>query len=75
MDRNRDYYSQWVRTTANEETLRHKLIYDPQTSGGLLVAVAADALDGLLAAFKEAGEPVTHIGEVVEGEAGTILVD
>lgn len=75
MDRNRDYYSQWVRTRANEETLRHKLIYDPQTSGGLLVAVAAEALDGLLAAFEEAGEPVTHIGEVVEGEAGTITVD
>ena len=64
-----------MRTRANEETLRHKLIYDPQTSGGLLVAVAPEALAGLLAAFEVAGEPVTHIGEVVEGDAGTIIAD
>ena len=75
MDRNRDYYSQWVRTTANEETARHKLIYDPQTSGGLLVAVAPDALARILAAFEAAGEPFWHIGEVTNGPAGSITVD
>jgi len=74
MDRNRDYYSQWVRTCTNEETLRHKLIYDPQTSGGLLVAVAPDVLAVLLAAFEGSGEAVWHIGEVTDGQAGTIIV-
>ena len=75
MDRNRDYYSQWVRHKANEQTARHGLIYDPQTSGGLLVAVAPDALGRILAAFREAGEPVWHIGEVTEGPSGTIVTD
>ena len=75
MDRNRDYYSQWVRHTANEQTARHGLIYDPQTSGGLLIAVAPEALHRILAAFEEAGEPVWHIGEVTEGAAGMIIAD
>lgn len=75
MDRNRDYYSQWVSHTANAETARHRLIYDPQTAGGLLIAVAPEALDHILDAFRDAGEPVWHIGEVTDGPAGTIVTD
>ncbi len=75
MDRNRDYYTQWVSTKANAESPRHRLIYDPQTSGGLLIAVGPEALDEILAAFDAAGEPVWHIGEVTEGPGGSITVD
>ncbi|MDD5250617.1 MAG: selenide, water dikinase SelD [Rhodocyclaceae bacterium] len=37
------------------EEWRQKLITDPQTSGGLLVACAADAADAVLAAFRADG--------------------
>lgn len=40
------------------------LLIDPQTAGGLLVAIRSDALKHVLAAFKAAGEPVWEIGQV-----------
>ena len=49
------------------------VVCDPQTSGGLLVAVAAGDADAFAAAFeREAGRPVARIGRIVKGEAGTI---
>lgn len=36
-------------------TPRHHIVFDPQTSGGLLLGVAAAAAPGLLAALQEAG--------------------
>lgn len=51
------------------------MLADAQTSGGLLIAVAADKLDGLLAGLTARGvETRAVIGEVVEGEAGKIFV-
>jgi len=44
------------------------LLFTPETSGGLLAAVAPSKLDALLALFDQAGHPCWVIGEVVEGE-------
>jgi selenide, water dikinase len=41
------------------------IFYDPQTSGGLLVAVAEDAADRALAALAARGVASRHIGRVV----------
>ena len=41
------------------------LMYDPQTSGGLLISVAADEADALLTALKDAGLSAARIGQVV----------
>jgi len=41
------------------------LIYDPQTSGGLLVAVSADAVSAAERAFATAGVPAWRIGRAV----------
>lgn len=46
-----------------EEELR-KLLYDPQTSGGLLISVAAEASVELLDALRAAGVPAARIGRV-----------
>ena len=44
------------------------LLTDPQTSGGLLVACAADAVDDVLAIFRNEGfERAAVIGEIVAG--------
>jgi selenide,water dikinase len=43
------------------------LLFDPQTSGGLLAAVPPDALEGVRAALETDGVPFWEIGEVAEG--------
>jgi len=43
------------------------LLFDPQTSGGLLICAPSDSSNALVGALQEAGEPAAEIGEVVEG--------
>jgi selenide,water dikinase len=43
------------------------LLHDPQTSGGLLVAVAPERADVFLAYCAECDQPAWVIGDVVEG--------
>lgn len=49
------------------------LMYDPQTSGGLLVSVEACHTDALMHALREAGVPAQQIGRVVTGKPEIIL--
>ncbi|WP_371154689.1 selenide, water dikinase SelD [Jannaschia sp. 2305UL9-9] len=41
---------------------RMDLLHDPQTAGGLLAAVPADQVDGLLRSLRKAGHPAARIG-------------
>lgn len=51
------------------------ILYDPQTSGGLLLALPADQADDLLQALHRAGVgSAVSVGEVTAGEAGVTLV-
>ena len=43
------------------------ILFDPQTSGGLLFAVDAGQADAFETAFTEAGIPLWRIGQVVQG--------
>jgi selenide,water dikinase len=53
---------------AGDDEWRQKMITDPQTSGGLLVACAPDAVDAVLAAFHDDGfEPAAVIGRMAAG--------
>lgn len=52
-------------TDISEETRR--LLFDPQTSGGLLLAVPRKKLAGFLSRAEEIKQPVRVIGKVVEG--------
>jgi len=50
------------------ESAKQALLTDPQTSGGLLVACAPDAVDGVLAAFRADGfDRAAVIGDVTAG--------
>ena len=52
---------------------RH-LLTDPQTSGGLLVAVSPEAADTVLALIRDAGLPLAAIiGRAEEGPAGIVV--
>ncbi len=51
------------------------LLADAQTSGGLLLAVAPERLDALLAALAQERTPARAVvGRLVEGEVGTVRV-
>lgn len=52
---------------------RRDLLFDPQTCGGLLAAVAPDAAQAILAALRDAGYPAQQIGEVQAGDAISLL--
>jgi selenide,water dikinase len=50
------------------------LLYDPQTSGGLLIAVAGESAKDLAAGLRAAGLPAAIIGEVQERGSKPIVV-
>jgi selenide,water dikinase len=65
---NKLYFEQHVqfnRQLAEEEQL---LLFDPQTSGGLLLCVSAENLEAFLSRAEEIGQPLWVVGEVVEGD-------
>lgn len=51
-----------------------ELLYDPQTSGGLLLSVPASRADGLLNALSNAGvSSAVLVGEIEEGAPGIVV--
>jgi selenide,water dikinase len=50
-----------------------KMLYDPQTAGGLLIAAEAGKAESLLVALRAAGYPAERIGTVFDGDAGIVL--
>ncbi len=73
--RNRTYYSQWVRSSLPEMDSLELIGYDPQTSGGLLLALRPDTARQLLSLLGPAGyQPECRIiGEVRAGDSGIIF--
>jgi selenide,water dikinase len=70
--RNRDHYARFV--TGDGRADRLLPLYDPQTSGGLLIALDPAAADRFLAAARDEGLFAVAIGEVVpRGEAAIEL--
>ena len=74
MDRNRDYYSQWLSTDGQLADYERGLLFDPQTSGGLLMSVAADRAAALLADLQNEGEDAFMLGDVVAGLGNIVVV-
>ena len=54
---------------AGLDKLQQELLFDPQTSGGLLLSVPANSAEPLLAELLAAGYTAAEIGEVVAGPA------
>jgi len=66
--RNRDAYERWVDFAPDISEEMQLLLFTPETSGGLFVAVAPENLDVLTALFAEEGQPCWVVGEVIEGQ-------
>jgi selenide,water dikinase len=61
---NREYFGGMTDVEPSVAMELLDLLYDPQTSGGLLVAVARDTVDRMSAAFDAVGVSAAKIGEV-----------
>lgn len=72
--RNREFYLPRVESGYDLPPELIDVLADPQTSGGLLIAVAADKSAALAAALEERGAGCWEIGRVLDGVAGTLSV-
>jgi selenide,water dikinase len=73
MGSNRDHFSGSVRTGDGAQPVTpdlEALLYDPQTSGGLLIAAAEDRADEVEAALRAAGVPAPKVGRAEAPAAG-----
>ncbi len=65
---NRRHLAPHVRWTRPRSEVEQALVFDPQTSGGLLLAVPEASVDPILTALTASGHHAAEIGEVVAGE-------
>ena len=66
---NEDNVLQSFTDRAGLDKLQRDVLFDPQTSGGLLLSTPPDQAAALLAALRETGHRAAEIGEVVAGPA------
>ena len=71
--KNRNHLEQYVRFE-NVSFGIEEVLYDPQTSGGLLFAVPGEVAEELRGKLREAGLPAEIVGKVMERQEVEILV-
>ncbi len=65
---NHAFYNHLVTYTRGVTDWQEMLLHDPQTSGGLLLAVPAERLQAFMSYCEQRDQPAWMIGDVVEGE-------
>jgi selenide,water dikinase len=73
--RNKDFFSQWIRFDSTVPQYLQDILFDPQTSGGLLISVSRGKADSLLSRLSEKNvNEAVIIGEVVAEPKEKIIV-
>lgn len=70
---NRNYYQEHVQFAGNIDDVSHMLLFDPQTSGGLLMAIPPKVLADFEKLAKEEKQPYWIIGEVQAGSGIEVI--
>jgi selenide,water dikinase len=70
---NKLYYDKFVKFHPTIPEEHQMLLYDPQTSGGLLLGVPRDEIDAFMSAALAKNQPAWVVGEVIPGDK--ILVE
>jgi len=65
---NKTHFESKVKFDNSIDAVNQMLLFDPQTSGGLMLGVPKDKLDLFRARAKELGQPAWVIGEVEQGK-------
>lgn len=65
MDSNHEHFAEGVHTLSSPSAAWLDLLYDPQTSGGLLCFVAAADAEAALDQLQQAGVPAVEIGQAL----------
>ena len=73
--RNRDFYFPRLVNTETCDPIMLDLLSDPQTSGGLLIAVAEERAERLEQEFNQRNVLVCQIGEIVDGPVGKLILE
>lgn len=73
--RNRDFARRFARLGAGLPAHLELLICDPQTSGGLLLAVPPGSVGALVAALERDRVTGVAVGRLTDGPAGEVVVD
>jgi selenide, water dikinase len=71
---NRQHFSPHVSAPGTLDPAVLDLLYDPQTSGGLLFAVSPVHADAAAAILEQAGVPAARIGRATARSASRILI-
>jgi selenide,water dikinase len=74
---NRSFYGKWVENRLTAGDPLEMVFYDPQTSGGLLIAAPPAAINTISVQLAESGYDLDFavIGEVSAGPAGRIVIE
>lgn len=73
LQRNRAHFEgERVRLADSVPEERRLLCFDPQTSGGLLLAIAPQAVENVISRFESRGLPFWLVGSVIEGAGVSI---
>ncbi|MCR8968592.1 selenide, water dikinase SelD [Facklamia sp. 7083-14-GEN3] len=71
--RNRGHYAKDIDFQIKDAAME-EVLFDPQTSGGLLITVPEEKLEAILAAYKEKSIQAAHIGYMVDKKDKSIVV-
>jgi selenide,water dikinase len=74
LESNQEHFSRVVTVAPGVNVDRVAILYDPQTSGGLLIAASRDAADRVAEALALAGVTAVRIGHVGEARPGAQIV-
>ncbi|MBM7624616.1 selenide,water dikinase [Sporohalobacter salinus] len=66
---NHEYIEEYIDFTVELSEAKQDILFDPQTSGGLLISIAADKAGELVTALQEKDVTSAIIGKVMSGEA------
>ena len=76
LHRNREFYGNKVEFAAQVPDYINDILFDPQTSGGLLIVVTPKAAEPLLGKLQKAGlRDSAIIGEVISKPPGKLLIE
>ena len=74
MQTNKDHFMPGIGFSAGVPDDRRDLVFDPQTSGGLLISVAAESAEAVMANMQNAGIQAVFVGSVTKKSTNRLVV-